>query len=199
MTRDEFIKEVDVLTSEKNDKWAMAICALVLFVLILSLSGCAAMNAKAPTTASVNQSITTVIADAGAVANQAEQEYQSGQIPQTPAVRTAINDLGTAYNDARAAYVVELLATQAYQSAEVKQIAACAPPPSPAATTPAGTGVVPTPAVASTTPATPSAQCQTLTVAANARKVSATNASTQLNQKISALTSKTSAVKSLSK
>lgn len=191
MTRDEFFNEVDTLTSEKNDGWAMAICALFLFVLILSLSGCAARSAKAPTTASINQTITTAIADAGAVANQAEQEYQAGQLPQTAVVRTAINDLGTAYNDAKAAYVVELQATAAYEDGQMQQIAACAP---------AQSGLAPTP-VAATAPSTPStapsAKCQSLTVTANARKVAADNAQTQLNQKVSALTAKTSAVKAI--
>lgn len=199
MTRDEFFNEVDVLTSEKNDRWIMAICALVLFGLILSLSGCAARNAKAPTTASVNQSITTAIADAGAVANQAKQEYESGQLPQTAAVRTAINDLGTAYNDASAAYVEELRARAAFQSAQIQQIAACKPSTTPVATPPAN-GVTPTPPAGNATlaaPAAPSADCQSLTVTANATKLAATNASTQLSQKISALTTKTSTVKAI--
>lgn len=201
MTKNEFLNEVDALANEKNDRWFMAGCIVILLVLILTLSGCATRNtASAPTAASVNKSVTTVIADAGAVANQAKQEYLNGQLPQTKAVRTAINDLGTAYTDASAAYVVELRARAAYQNTLTQQIAACKPEEPPAAT-PAENGTTPTPAATTptTTQATPSGQCQSLTAAANARKVADDQAAAQLDQKVSVLASKTAAVKVIKK
>ena len=168
-----------------RDTFRTVLVVIVLVGIDFVMFGCAAM--KSPTAASVNQSITTAIADAGTVATQAEQEYQAGQLPQTAAIRTAINDLGTAYNDAKSAYILELQATAAYQGAQMQQITACAPP--------APAGSAPTPAAGQT----PSPECQTLTVAANARKVAADNAQAQLSEKVSAMVTKTSAVKALAK
>lgn len=92
------------------------------YALILIFSGCAAQTA-----ATVNRDITAVIAGAGAAANQAEQEYQNKTISQTPAARNAINTLGAAYEQARAAYVIYLDAEKVYQAAEDLQLRACTP------------------------------------------------------------------------
>lgn len=94
----------------------LCLCASV------ALTSCAAI-----TPANANRDLTIGIASAGAAANAAEQEYQSGQIPQTPANRNAINTLGNAYNDARAAFLVVLTAESVYRGTQNMQIAACAP------------------------------------------------------------------------
>jgi len=100
---------------------------LFLAALLAGMSGCAAWRAKPATTAAVHQDITVVIADAGAVAQEAEKQYTAGKIPQTDAARNAINALVLAYNDAKTAYSVLLTAESVYQGAQSVQLAACDP------------------------------------------------------------------------
>lgn len=137
--------------------------ALVLFAGI-QFTGCAAA-----TPANAHQTVTEIVAGAGAAANTAEAQYASGAIAQTPANRTAINALGAAYNDARAAFLVVLRAEGTYTQALNAQIGVCAP------------GAPPT-----------SINGQPLTCAAASASVTA--AQTALATANSALTAKTSAL-----
>jgi hypothetical protein len=95
---------------------------------LLLLSSAVLLYACAPkTAATVNRDVTSVIAGAGAAANQAEQEYQNKVIAQTPAARTAINTLGEAYNQTRNAFIAVLNAESVYRGAEQLQLIACSP------------------------------------------------------------------------
>ena len=94
---------------------------------LLLLASSIQIGCSARTVATAHQDITVGIASAGAAADAAEKEYQSGQIPQTDANRKAINALGNAYNEARSAFLVVLTAESVYRGAEAVQIAACAP------------------------------------------------------------------------
>jgi ABC-type Na+ efflux pump permease subunit len=150
-------------------------CAVVLVALLFC--GCAAMHsAKA---GSVNQNITVAIADAGTVANQAEQMYQTKQIPQTDAVRNSINGLGAAYNESKAAYLVLLTAEAVYQGTQNQQIMAC---------TPTGDGKSITSGPGS---------CADATQKANSAKAQLDSSQSALNGKVSTMVSKTSAVKTI--
>jgi hypothetical protein len=102
------------------------LCLIGVFTLgllgVSVITGCVAKTA-----ATVNRDITSVIAGAGAAANQAEQEYQNKVIAQTPAARTAINTLGAAYSQARDAFIAVLNAENAYRGAEQLQLIGCSP------------------------------------------------------------------------
>jgi len=150
----------------------------LLFVLITSLLfvGCAA---RTVTAGAANQTVTMVIADAGTVAISAEQQYQSGKIPQTAAARTAINDLGAAYNDAKRVYTMLLTAEAAYNGNQLAQVTACQP-----ASTQGG--VVPDPA-----------RCAAATQAATTAKAAADAAQVNLTTSLNALSAKTAAVKAI--
>jgi hypothetical protein len=154
------------------------LCGLGTAQIAVSLSGCAAL--KSAQSAPVNQTITTVIADAGTAAITAEAMYNAGTIPQNSTTRSAINDLGAAYNDARLAYQTVLQAEAVYKAAVVTQLAACSPPPS-----------------AAVIPASLSGNCTAATTQANAAKVASDTSSANLSSKISVMVSKTSAVKAL--
>lgn len=144
------------------------------------LTSCAGQNTvKAPT----NQNITAGIAAAGAAAIKAEQEYEAQKIPQTPANRTLINALGTAYNDAKDAYTLYLNALSIYQSAESVQLAACAPD---AKTTGLQIGGKP-------------ADCPGSTAAASSAQAALGGALTTFNLKVAAMTNATAAVTAISK
>jgi len=152
---------------------------IVLSAMIASflLGGCAA--SKVATPASVNQTITTVIADAGTVAISAEQQYQAGSIPQNETTRTAINDLGNAYEQAKKVYL-QLLATEtAFQQAQQAQLTACMPNASPAGAT------------------SSVASCQAATSAATQAKVALDTSNSSLSTSVNTLVSKTNAVKAL--
>jgi hypothetical protein len=138
-----------------------------------SLGGCGAKNP--PTAGSVHKTITTVIADAGTVAISAEQQYKAGSIPQTETTRTAINDLGNAYEFAKRVYLRVLAAETTFQHAQQAQLAACAP----AATT--------------TDP------CKAATAAVQQDQLALDSADATLSTSINTLVSKTSAVKTLTK
>ena len=98
---------------------------LIVFLAIVSLAaGCMAYKSS-----TVNLDITSVIAGAGAAANQAEQAYQAKTIAQTPTARNTINNLGAAYEQARTAYIAMLTAEESYQAAEKTQLNVCSPPP----------------------------------------------------------------------
>ncbi len=140
------------------------------------LQGCSAL--KAVSSAPANETITEVIADAGTVAITAQQMYVAGSIPQTAAVRTAINDLGNAYNAAKSAYQVVLTAEIAYNAAATAQLSACTPP--------AG-------ALAGAT----AAACTTATANATSAQTQMSAAQAQLSTQVSALVSKTTAVKAI--
>ena len=157
--------------------WKLAF-AFTFFAVIASLlfTGCAAGKYSA---ARANQTVTTVIADAGTVAISAEQAYQSGKIPQTPAARTAINDLGNAYEEAKRLFSLALLAEGAYNASESAQISACQPATSQG-------GVVSDPAA-----------CKSATQAATNAKASVDAAQSNLSASLNALTTKTAAVKAL--
>lgn len=149
---------------------------VLFFVLAFVFTGCAAGKYNA---AKVNQTVTMVIADAGTVAISAEQAYQSGKIPQTTAARTAINDLGSAYEDAKRLFSLALLAEGAYNQSESAQLAACQPATSQG-------GVVSDPA-----------NCKAATQAATSAKSSLDTAQANLSASLNALTTKTAAVKAL--
>lgn len=153
---------------------AVAVVILVMGAIFL-FGGCSAL--KTATSAPVNETITEVIADAGTVAIQAEQMYTAGSIPQTVADRTAINDLGTAYNDAKAAYSAVLTAEAAYNAAQTAQVTACAPP--------------------STSTQSNAAACTTATQSAAGTQATLTTAQAALSTQVSALVTKTSAVKTI--
>jgi hypothetical protein len=91
------------------------------------LASCLVSGCAARTTATAHQDITVGIASAGAAADAAEKEYQAKQIPQSDANRYAINALGNAYNEARAAFLVVLTAESVYRGSQSVQLAACAP------------------------------------------------------------------------
>lgn len=96
---------------------------LVTFTVGASIgAGCAAKTA-----ATANRDITTVIAGAGAAANQAETQYNNKTLAQNDTNRKVINDLGAAYNEARGAFIAYLQAQSAYQAAENQQMTICAP------------------------------------------------------------------------
>jgi hypothetical protein len=159
--------------------WAKKIIAkhgAILLVLAgaLALGGCAVLQ-KAQS-APVNKTITEVIADAGAVANSAEQMYNAGTIPQTAGARTAINDLGNAYNLAKDAWVMVLKAESAYNAAVAAQLSACAPTSSGAANT---TG------------------CTAATTNAKTAKTNSDAKTVALQTQVSVLVAKTSNVKAL--
>jgi len=98
-----------------------------LWCLVLFFTGSAGCAKKPITAASVHQTITEAIADAGTVAILAEQQYQAGTIPQTATNRTLINDLGNAYNKAKDVYQDVLQAEAASRSASLRQLSACTP------------------------------------------------------------------------
>ena len=157
---------------------AMPVMALLFTLgvasLAVNLGGCSAITGTKA--APVNQTVTTVIADAGTVAIQAEQMYQAGQIPQTATARTAINDLGAAYNDARAAWLAVLQAESVYRATVNTQLAACAP----ASATGGGADA-----------------CKTATAQASTAKVASDTANAALSTKISVMVSKTATVKAI--
>lgn len=145
---------------------------LGLWVLV-GLAGCIGYNA-----ATANRDITSVIAGAGAAANQAEQAYQNKTISQTTGARTTINNLGAAYEQARAAYLAVLEAEQIYRNAENMQLTSC----------------VPSLAAAS---AGSASNCATITQSASAAQTKLQAAEAALNAKITALAVQTKAVKAL--
>jgi hypothetical protein len=157
---------------------------------VASIVGCAALH---PTAGTVNQDITQAIAGAGAAANTAEQEYTAGTITQTAANANAINVLGAAYNDARAAYLV-------YLNAVSLEAAACQP----ATTTAADGGVTAIPAPgatpAGTTSITPSGAGLTVNgqaVTCASATASATSANAAVQAKLVTLTGATATVQAL--
>jgi ABC-type glycerol-3-phosphate transport system substrate-binding protein len=152
--------------------------ALLLLLAATGLAGCAAQ-----TTATVNRDITTVIAGAGAAANQAETDYQNKVIAQTPAARTAINGLGAAYEKARQAYQVYLQAVAAYQAAEGLQLGACEPQSG----TPGGPG------------GGSPASCQQATSRAQTAATQMQNANAGLTTAVSGLSTQIKAVQALKK
>jgi hypothetical protein len=159
----------------KQDRFAAitaVIAVMLMMVTIFLVNGCAVLKGTA---APVNETITEVIADADTVAIQAEQMYQAGTIPQTTAARTAINDLGGAYNDAKVAFSLVLTAQAAYNGAQAAQVTACAPP--------------------STSTQANAAECTAATATAAARQATLTAAQSALSTQVSALVTKTTAVK----
>lgn len=148
----------------------------LLAVFALVFAGCAA---RSVTAGQANQTVTMVIADAGTVAIQAEQDYQSGKIPQTSATRTAINDLGAAYNDAKTVYMALLNAEANYTGNQLAQVTACQP-----ASTQGG--LVPDPA-----------KCTAATQLATAAKTRVDTAQANLTTSLTALSTKTAAVKAI--
>jgi hypothetical protein len=156
--------------AKKNVFAAVALAAFLTF-------GCAASNV--PKAGKLNFTITTVIADAGTIAISAEQQYQAGQIPQNEYTRKVINDLGLAYNDAKQFYSLYLGAYAEYGTAQQKQIQAC---------TPAGAGTT------QTTDA-----CTAATAASTAAQTKLSTSQVNLDSSVSALTTKTNAVKAITK
>lgn len=141
--------------------------------LFFGIAGCAAQ--KPITQATVHQTITTAIADAGTVAILAEQQYQSGTIPQTATNRTLINDLGNAYNKAKDIYSDVLAAEAAANSATQAQLAAC------------------TPSSANAT------SCISATQSASTAQATLTQKNSTLETTVNALVTKTSSVKAIAK
>jgi hypothetical protein len=152
------------------------VCLLFALIASLLFTGCAARNVTA---AQANQTVTMVIADAGTVAIAAEQQYQAGKIPQNVSTRTAINDLGIAYNDAKGVYLALLTAEATYNGNQLAQVTACQP-----ASTQGG--VVPDPA-----------KCTAATQNATAAKAAADAAQITLTTSLNALSAKTAAVKAI--
>lgn len=148
----------------------------LLFLLLASwIGGCSLVNTAQ--SAPANETLTQIIADAGAAANSAEQQYQAGTIPQNEYSRKAINDLGTAYNDAKAAYSAMLVAEIQYHAAINTQLASCAP--------------------AGGTPAKKGPTCADATANANTNQTLLNNANHTLNLQVSTLTGKITAVRAL--
>jgi hypothetical protein len=137
-------------------------------VFVLALGGCMG-SARAPI---LNRDITTGIADAGSVANNAEKLYEAGSIKQTAGNRQLINGLGNAYNLAKASWLAVLNAEAAYNGAQTNQITACAP-------------------------AAPPTGCTTATAAATAARVQLSTAQIDMNTKVAAMASQTAAVQAL--
>ena len=135
----------------------------------IAVCGC---GPKTITAATANKSVSQVIADAGILAITAEQQYQAGTIPQTPAARSAINDLGSAYNQARQLFSAVLYAQATTNGATTTQLAACAP---------GGTA----------------AACTDATAKVTAAQTVLNTSQAQLTVGIGALTAKTAAVKGL--
>lgn len=157
---------------------AIALFTILWFCFACTIGGCSLV--KTAQSAPAQETLTEVIADAGTAALTAEQMYQAGTIPQSAAARTAINDLGNAYNDAKAAYVAVLTAETVYQAAVNSQLQACAPP---------STGTGPTAATGS------AATCTNATAHATAQKVIMDSSTAALTTKVGALTAKINAVK----
>jgi hypothetical protein len=155
----------------KRRKFFGSIVTLLLF--FCGITGCSAQ--KPITAASVHQTITTAIADAGTVAILAEQQYQAGTIPQTATNRTLINDLGNAYNKAKDVFQDVLSAEAAARSTTQMQINAC------------------TPAAAN------SAACDQATKNAQVATANAAAAQTTLTNTVNALVTQTSSVKAITK
>jgi hypothetical protein len=155
---------------------AVTLFLIVAVAVTLLFTGCAARNVTA---GQANQTVTMVIADAGTVAIAAEQQYQAGKIPQNASTRTAINDLGEAYNEAKRVYTLLLTAEANYNGNQLAQVTACQP-----ASTQGG--VVPDPA-----------RCAAATQAATAAKSSADAAQVSLTTSLNALSAKTAAVKAI--
>jgi len=155
-----------------RSSWVFAIALLSLLALA-ALYGCAAQ-----TTATVNRDITTVIAGAGAAANQAEQAYQNKTIAQTPGARNVINNLGAAYEQARTAYLAVLDAEKIYRAAEDAQLLSCRP-----SLTAASTGSA--------------SNCQATTQSVTAAQIKLQAAESDLNAKVASLAAQTKAVQSL--
>jgi hypothetical protein len=155
---------------------AFACFAFVAIAAALMFAGCAAGKYSA---AKTNQTVTTVIADAGTVAISAEQSYQAGKIPQTAAARTAINDLGAAYNTAKDVYGDVLRAEALYNASQLAQVTQCQPAS-------VQGGVNPDPA-----------KCQAATQAATNARGSLDAAEGKLTDSLNALSTKTAAVKAL--
>src|SRR5882724_4026867 len=153
--------------------------AFTFFAVLASLlfAGCAAQ--KPVTAGQLNQTVTTVIADAGTVAISAEQAYQAGKIPQTDAARTAINDLGAAYEQSKRLFSLVLITEAAYNAKESAQMQACQPASSQG-------GLVSDPA-----------NCQAATQIVRTAKTSLHTAQANLSASLQALTTKTAAVKAL--
>jgi hypothetical protein len=163
----------------------LSISLAALFFLVF---GCAYL--KSPKVATVHQDVTTAIADAGAAAFEAQREYTAGQLPQTPAVRTVINDLGSAYNDAKNAFLMLLNAESVYRGAQSQQLAACSPPTG--IGTAAGPGPVPAASVS-----TPQATCQMFTQNVATAKSNLDKNTVALDAAVSQMVTRTNVVKAL--
>lgn len=148
-----------------------------LFCLLCALYGCSLFQTAQSGPA--NETITEVIADAGAAANAAEAQYNSGAISQTSTNRSVINDLGAAYNDAKTAYLAVLTAETEYQAAVNTQLTSCAPAAGSSATTSGPT-------------------CTAATSNVTSKQTALTGANATLSAKVSVLTAKITAVKALS-
>jgi len=149
------------------------LCLAGVFALLLLTVSCAPKTA-----ATVNRDVTTVIAGAGAAANQAEAEYNSKAIAQTPTNRNAINTLGEAYNQARNAFITVLNAESAYRGAEQLQLIGCSP--------------------ASVAPANPpQVNCAQTTQNAQSAAVQLQSANAALNSAVANLSNQTKAVQAL--
>jgi len=146
--------------------------AVTLLLFFCGVTGC---QKKPITAASVHQTITTAIADAGTVAILAEQQYQAGTIPQTPTNRTLINDLGNAYNKAKEVFQDVLSVEAVARSTTQIQINAC------------------TPAAAN------SAACDQATKNAQVAQANASAAQATLSNTVNALVTQTSSVKVITK
>jgi hypothetical protein len=109
------------------------------------------------------------------VAIQAEQQYQAGTSPQTQTARTAINDLGNAYNQAKLVYLQVLSAETAFRDATQAQLQACMPA------------------------STNASACQSATATANTDKLALDTANATLSSSVNVLVSKTTAVKAIAK
>jgi hypothetical protein len=154
--------------------WLSCFISSVIACGVFSTTGCGPKNL--PKAGQLNFTITTVIADAGTIAISAEQQYQAGQIRQNEYTRKVINDLGLAYNDAKQFYSLYLGAYAEYGTAQQKQIQAC------------------TPGTTQTTDA-----CTAATAASTAAQKKLGTSQVNLDSSVSALTTKTNAVKAITK
>lgn len=153
---------------------------------VAMFAGCGAQ--KPVTVGTVNKDITLGIAEASTVATTAEAEYQQGVIPQTAATRKAINDLGAAYNVARASWIAVLNAESKARAATNAQLAACTP----AAAPPAASGA-PLPV------AQPRPTCPAATASAQQAATTLTDVQAKLNTALATMGTQTTAVKAITK
>ena len=153
----------------------IAACFVIAIVacVLLFVDGCASRNLTGR--AKAHQQITLIIADDCTAANSAKAAYKANKLPQTDAVRSAINDAVAACEDAKSAFNLALGAENVYRAMLAAEVNACAP----------SQAVIP--------PANNDA-CQNAAKTAATAKASADGANTTLDAKLAKLQTATAAL-----